>query len=296
MALPTHPSDLLPPAPLEGNNAFASMELATQGMDSSFQFADEPPVMPGIDEIGHASQEPSILSPRDMDVDLEATTQVLDTLDALDAQFALDQSIMSPRPEEEVAPTSESALPPPDAAPAPEKEVVRVLPEWMTATKAPVVTRRSLYLHTQTRHRKKQEQVDSDSVWDSSLPYVDIMRPSEMCLDRVICFDVESTGFGKTDGIIEIGAVEYILGQRTGAIFQSYIKPSVPINTHAVDVHGITNHMLAAAPLAKLIIPSFLSWVGSAPLVAHNARFDMRMYDYLSPLPHRTYTILKHPD
>jgi DNA polymerase-3 subunit epsilon len=103
------------------------------------------------------------------------------------------------------------------------------------------------------------------------------MTPSDMNLERVICFDVESTGFASTDGIIEIGAVEYIYGQRTGVLFQSYIKPTVPVNHHAAEVHGLTNMMLASAPPAKLVIPSFLSWVGSSPLVAHNARFDMRM-------------------
>lgn len=41
---------------------------------------------------------------------------------------------------------------------------------------------------------------------------------------RVICFDVETTGFARTDSIIEIGAVELIDGIRTGCLFQSYIK------------------------------------------------------------------------
>jgi hypothetical protein len=40
---------------------------------------------------------------------------------------------------------------------------------------------------------------------------------------RVICFDVETTGFSINDCIVEIGAVEVIDGMRTGMIFQSKI-------------------------------------------------------------------------
>lgn len=44
-------------------------------------------------------------------------------------------------------------------------------------------------------------------------------------IGRSICFDVETTGFARSDGCIEIGAVEMIDGFRTGVLFQSYIKP-----------------------------------------------------------------------
>lgn len=208
------------------------------------------------------------------DADLEVTTQVLDTLDSL------DWSMLSEMPHGSEMIVDEKA----DANPAPvspsKPNGGRVLPDWMTYA-PPVVTKRSLFLTTQSRHRKKQDLVEQEeisSVEGSKYPYRDILNPSDMNLDRVICFDVESTGFASTDGIIEIGAVEYILGQRTGVLFQSYIKPSVPINQHAAEVHGLTNVMLSSAPSASVVISSFLSWVGSSPLVAHNARFDMRMY------------------
>jgi hypothetical protein len=215
------------------------------------------------------------MSAHDPEMDPEVTTQVLDTLDALDMVDHFEQPPMSPKMDTNGEFNEESHLPPSDATSK------RLLPEWMTATPPSVVTRRSLFLNTQSRHCKKQiflEEEEKVDVPSSKYPYIDIMRPSDMNLDRIICFDVESTGFASTDGIIEIGAVEYILGQRTGALFQSYIKPSVPINQHAAEVHGLTNVMLANAPPAHIVIPSFLSWVGNSPLVAHNARFDMRMF------------------
>lgn len=211
------------------------------------------------------------------EADMEVTTQVLDTLDSL------DWSMMTEVPQGNEVNVEENAGSTSAPVSPAKQEGGRILPNWMTSA-PPVVTKRSLFLNTQSRHRKKQDLVDKEeekengSVVAPKYPYQDITNPAEMNLDRVICFDVESTGFASTDGIIEIGAVEYILGQRTGALFQSYIKPSVPINQHAAEVHGLTNLMLASAPSASIVISSFLSWVGSSPLVAHNARFDMRMY------------------
>uniref|UniRef100_A0A6B2LLR3 Exonuclease domain-containing protein n=1 Tax=Arcella intermedia TaxID=1963864 RepID=A0A6B2LLR3_9EUKA len=34
---------------------------------------------------------------------------------------------------------------------------------------------------------------------------------------------------------------------------------------------------LSKAPPIQLIISSFMDWVGKSPLIAHNARYDMRM-------------------
>src|SRR5688572_21394627 len=62
-----------------------------------------------------------------------------------------------------------------------------------------------------------------------------------------------------------------------GVMFQSYICPKVEVNHFASSVHGLTNVALETAPPVELILPSFLNWVGSSPLIAHNARFDMRM-------------------
>lgn len=214
------------------------------------------------------------MSAGENEADLEVTTQVLDTLDSL------DWSMVSELPHGNEMAVDESGNPTSAPLSPTKPNGGRILPDWMTSA-PPVVTKRSVFLSTLNRHRKKQDLVEQEeigAVSDSKYMYRDIMNPSDMNLDRVICFDVESTGFGSTDGIIEIGAVEYILGQRTGALFQSYVKPLTPINPHAAEVHGLTNVMLASAPSAQIVIPSFLSWVGSSPLVAHNARFDMRMY------------------
>jgi DNA polymerase III epsilon subunit-like protein len=53
-----------------------------------------------------------------------------------------------------------------------------------------------------------------------------------------------------------------------GVLFQSYIKPKVKVNRFAAEVHGITNKKLDNAPPAEIIIPSFLAFVGTSPLIA----------------------------
>jgi len=97
---------------------------------------------------------------------------------------------------------------------------------------------------------------------------------------RVICFDLETTGFSLEDCIIEIGAVEMIDGFRTGALFQSYVNTPRKIHPKATKVHGLTNEKLSTAPPIAFVLTSFLSWVGESPLVAHQASFDMRMLAY----------------
>jgi DNA polymerase III subunit epsilon len=90
-----------------------------------------------------------------------------------------------------------------------------------------------------------------------------------------IAFDVETTGLhAPTDRVVEIGAVVF---DGTGKIldqFWSLINPGIPIPEEARRVHNISNQMVAVAPLASEVIPSFLKWVGDTPLCAHNASFD----------------------
>lgn len=156
----------------------------------------------------------------------------------------------------------------------------RKLPAWMSESKAlDKQLRKKIFSITQTRSRSKIELANSIELnITSDETYELISDPTLISKGRVICFDLETTGFSKDDGIIEIGAVEYVNGIRTGAIFQSYIRPNMQVNFFASKVHGLTNKKLESAPPIEIILNSFMNWVGDAPLVAHNALFDMRMY------------------
>lgn len=90
---------------------------------------------------------------------------------------------------------------------------------------------------------------------------------------RVICFDIETTGFEylRGDRCIEIGAVEMVDGRITDNTFHEYINPEgkiIPPETYMV--HKISNAFLEDKPKMSVIAPKFLEFIGDAQLVAHN--------------------------
>lgn len=92
-------------------------------------------------------------------------------------------------------------------------------------------------------------------------------------MGRVICFDIETTGFEylRGDRCIEIGAVEMIDGRITDNTFHEYINPEgkiIPPETYMV--HKISNAFLEDKPKMSVVAPKFLEFIGDAPLVAHN--------------------------
>ena len=92
-------------------------------------------------------------------------------------------------------------------------------------------------------------------------------------MNRVICFDIETTGFDYLHGdrCIEIGAVEVIDGKITDRTFHEYINPEgkiIPPETYMV--HKISNAFLEDKPKMSVIAPRFLEFIGDAPIVAHN--------------------------
>jgi len=110
---------------------------------------------------------------------------------------------------------------------------------------------------------------------------------------REIVFDTETTGIMPGDGhrIVEIGALELIDRISTGRTFHSYIDPCRAMPRDAEGVHGLTTAFLTGQPVFEAVIDEFLGFIGDAPLVAHNAAFDMAFLNWelrragLKPLP-----------
>ncbi len=98
---------------------------------------------------------------------------------------------------------------------------------------------------------------------------------------RQIVLDTETTGIDPNDGhrIIEIGCVELLDRKLTGRHFHYYINPQREVEAGAIEVHGITNEMLADKPLFAAVAEEFLDFVRSAELVIHNAPFDIGFLD-----------------
>ena len=94
-----------------------------------------------------------------------------------------------------------------------------------------------------------------------------------------VVVDLETTGASPKKGaaITEIGAVKVKGGEIIGE-FKSFVNPLLPIPEYITAMTGISDLMLADAPVIDEIFPTFLEFVGShneAVLVAHNAPFDL---------------------
>ena len=94
---------------------------------------------------------------------------------------------------------------------------------------------------------------------------------------REIVLDTETTGLDPNTGhrIIEIGCVELINHLPTGREWTQFLNPERPLDPAATAVHGITDAMLAGKPVFAEIVEDFLTFLGDAPLVIHNASFDI---------------------
>lgn len=92
---------------------------------------------------------------------------------------------------------------------------------------------------------------------------------------RVVIIDVETTGFSTGNGgrVIEVGLVEMEEGRIT-AEFAALVDCGAPISIWAFRIHGINRAMLVGQPRPVEVWPQVLEFIGSSPLVAHNAAFD----------------------
>lgn len=106
----------------------------------------------------------------------------------------------------------------------------------------------------------------------------------EIEMTRIICFDIETTGFdwARGDRVIEIGAVEVIDGKITDNSFHEYINPDgkiIPPDSYMV--HKISNDFLMDKPKFAAVAPRFLDFIGDSPIVAHNGiDFDFPFMNY----------------
>lgn len=89
-----------------------------------------------------------------------------------------------------------------------------------------------------------------------------------------VCVDVETTGLNpKSEKLIEIGAVKVLNGQ-VADTFQSFLNPGRMLEPRIVALTGITDEMLAGAPMGAQIMPKFREFCEDLPLLGHNLGFD----------------------
>src|SRR5579862_4612315 len=94
---------------------------------------------------------------------------------------------------------------------------------------------------------------------------------------REIVLDTETTGLDalRGDRLVEIGCVEIFNRMPTGQAFHRYFNPERAMPAEAFAVHGLSGEFLATKPLFAEEVDEFLAFIGDAPLVIHNASFDI---------------------
>ncbi|MDF0496100.1 DNA polymerase III subunit epsilon [Bradyrhizobium yuanmingense] len=94
---------------------------------------------------------------------------------------------------------------------------------------------------------------------------------------REIVLDTETTGLDplRGDRLVEIGCVEIFNRMPTGQTYHVYINPERDMPAEAFAVHGLSSEFLATKPLFHEVADDFLTFIGDAPLVIHNASFDI---------------------
>ena len=94
---------------------------------------------------------------------------------------------------------------------------------------------------------------------------------------REIVLDTETTGLDalRGDRLVEIGCVEMFNRMPTGQTFHRHINPEREMPAEAFAVHGLSTEFLRAKPLFAEVVDDFLEFIADAPLVIHNASFDV---------------------
>jgi DNA polymerase-3 subunit epsilon len=94
---------------------------------------------------------------------------------------------------------------------------------------------------------------------------------------REVVLDTETTGLDPAQGhrLIEVGCIELFNRIPTGQSFHRYVNPERDMPVEAYGVHGLSAEFLQDKPAFLQIADELLDFIGDAPLIMHNALFDL---------------------
>jgi DNA polymerase III epsilon subunit-like protein len=95
---------------------------------------------------------------------------------------------------------------------------------------------------------------------------------------RVVVLDFETYPVNGTSMIMEIGGVEWS-PNGMGKTFHTLVRPAQPVSPFVLNLTGISETLLAVAPLFSDVMADFHAFLGDAIVVAHNASLDQLTYD-----------------
>lgn len=103
-----------------------------------------------------------------------------------------------------------------------------------------------------------------------------------------VIVDTETTGLGNDDQIVEIAIID-CCGL---TLLNTLVNPQREIPAKATAIHGITNEMVADAPIWADILPQVVELIGES-WIAYNAQFNDRMIEQSSShVPENDFHIL----
>ncbi|MCY1208880.1 DNA polymerase III PolC-type [compost metagenome] len=100
-------------------------------------------------------------------------------------------------------------------------------------------------------------------------------------MDPIAVIDFETTGItpGNNCRATEIGIV-ILEGGRIVDRYQSLMNAGVAVPAFIQGLTGITTAMLREAPPVEQVMGEAADFIGDLPLLAHNASFDQKFWDY----------------
>ena len=161
-----------------------------------------------------------------------------------------------------------------------------------------------LMLHREGALRLIEIKTEGDQIRRNQLLQLELLREAgfDVAINRIawivdpdqtyVVVDIETTG-GRAPfhRVTEIGAVRMRGGEIVDR-WQSLVNPERAIPATITRLTGITNEMVADAPVFADIADEFAAFMGDAIFVAHNVRFD---YGFLSAEFGRLEKRFRHP-
>jgi DNA polymerase-3 subunit epsilon len=139
--------------------------------------------------------------------------------------------------------------------------------------------------------------IDQQRLWDKR--WLWMFEPD--ATGEVVSVDCETTGFDtRRDDVVSIAAVR-IRGNRilTSEAFRAVIRPEAAMTAEAMKVHRILGSDVVDARVIREVLPEFLEFVGTRPLVGYWIDYDATMLNrytieyYGLRLPNRRIEVSK---
>ena len=95
--------------------------------------------------------------------------------------------------------------------------------------------------------------------------------------ETFVCIDCETTGLDpQQDKVIEVAVVSFDLESLFDQ-FDSLIDPDCVIPESSIEIHHITQEMVAGKPKIVEVIPQILQIIGKKTIIGHGVKFDIEL-------------------